>query len=272
MPEKINNRKLNRILRPSIYLLALNGIFIVLLFLKYVDYRYEDALYRTFVNGNKVEGNAKQTFINLVNLTYTVQIDRLNQVKNFQGMNPFKSRWMRSGDLQLLDANGSCGNFSHVLAELCQSAGFPVRMVQLKQNGKFGSHIVIEAYIDSTNEWAVADGLFKTYFFNEDSTLASMKEMQNASDFLKKQFPPNYPYNDAYADYRYTNWDKIPVIMPGVYKILTWTIGKEKTDQISLRVYLLNLHKAQFNVLLFVYFFVFVFTLKHLYYFIRHRF
>jgi hypothetical protein len=100
----------------------------------------------------------------LVELTYKIQIDRLAQVKNFQGMNPFKSRWLRSDDLQLLDANGSCGNFSHVLAELCQSAGFPVRMVQLKQNGLFGSHIIIEAYIDSTNGWAVADGLFKSYF------------------------------------------------------------------------------------------------------------
>jgi hypothetical protein len=121
------------------------------------------------------------------------------------------------------------------------------------------------------NGWATADGLFKKYFFNADSTLASMKDMQAATPFLINQFPENYPYANAYTEFRYTNWDKIPVLMPALYKVLCWTLGKEETDKLSLRVYFLNLHKAHFYILAFIYCFVFAYTLKHLYYFTMHN-
>lgn len=218
---------------------------------------------------NAVMGDETKTFKNLVDLTYRIQKARSENVKGLQGMTPMKTRLFRSGDMQLLDASGSCGNFSHVLAEFCKTLGMPVRMVQLKQNGYYGAHIIVEAKVDG--KWAAADCLFKMYFVKPDSSLASMEEVRKDVAYFAKQFPPNYPYADAYADFRYTNWDKIPVIMPAFKWLLTQIKGEEFIASFSLRSYLLNLHKAQFFILLFLYIPVFFITLYHLFLFIKNN-
>ena len=221
-------------------------------------------------SNNKVEGDEAQTFKNLVALTYRIQAARSANVKGMQGMNPIKSRLFRSGDMQLLDATGACGNFSHVLSEFCSSMDIPVRLVQLWQYDHYGAHIIIEAYING--KWSTADCLFKTIIYNPDSTFASMEEIQKNPSIYANQFPPNYPYADAYSKFRYTNWDKIPVIMPLLKGVLTLIKGEEWTNTFSMRVYFLNLHKAQFFFLLLLYIPIFFYSLKHVYLFVRNSF
>ena len=239
-----------------------------MLFQKYIDYRYEYALYRTMASNNKVEGDEAQTFKNLVALTYRIQAARSANVRGMMGMNPLKGRLFRSGDMQLLDANGACGNFSHVLAEFCQAAGIEVRMVQLRFNGTYGGHNIIEAKVN--NNWVVADCLFKTIIYNPDSSFASMTDVQKKPAAFVNQFPPYYPYLSAYKEFRYTNWDKIPLLMPMLKSILTLVKGPEWTNTLSLRVYFLNLHKAQFFFLLLLYIPLFFYSLKHVYLFVRN--
>ncbi len=221
-------------------------------------------------SNNKVEGDEAQTFKNLVALTYRIQAARSANVKGLQGMTPLKSRLFRSGDMQLLDANGACGNFSHVLSEFCQAADMEIRLVQLKQNGQFGSHIIMEAKVNG--KWATADCLFKTIIYNPDSSFASMEEVQKNPALYAHCFPANYPYADAYNEFRYTNWDKIPVMMPMLKGVLTLIKGEEWTNTFSMRVYFLNLHKAQFFFLLLLYIPIFFYSLKHVYLFVRNSF
>jgi len=242
---------INKIFRLPVWLIAINLCFILILFLKYIDFRYEYAVYRNLASSQIVYKNEPETFKNLVELTYRLQADRLEIMQNMRGMQPFKSRWFRSGDLQLLDANGSCGNFAHILAELCKTAGMPVRMVQLMQNGRYGAHIIIEAKVNG--RWAAADGLFKTYFLNPDSSLANLDDIKNHLDYFDNQFPDNYPYKDAFVEYRYTNWDKIPVVMPVLKVFLTAFKGEAWVKTFSMRSYLLNLHKALFYIILWLY-------------------
>jgi hypothetical protein len=143
------NKEIVRVFRPSIWLLALNAVFFVLLFLKFIDYRYEYAVYRSLYNSNKAEnGNQLQTFKNLVALTNLIQNRKVEQYKNLQGMVPLKTRLFRSGDMQLLDGTGACGNYAHVLAELCITAGMEARIAQLTHNGKYGSHMITEAKVN----------------------------------------------------------------------------------------------------------------------------
>lgn len=262
------NAQFKKIFRPFAWLLVLNIVFGLLLFLKYIDYRYEYALFHTMARNNAVIGDETKTFKNLVELTYRIQKARSENVKGLQGMTPLKAFLFRSGDMQLLDATGSCGNFSHVLAEFCRTLGMPVRIVQLKLNGIYGAHIVVEAKVNG--KWAAADCLFKMYFVKPDSSLASMEEVRKGVGDFSDQFPPNYPYADAYADFRYTNWDKIPVIMPAFKWLLTQIKGEEFVANFSLRIYFLNLHKAQFFILLLLYIPVFMATIYHLFLFIKN--
>jgi len=136
-------------------LIVLNFLILLLLFIKYIDYRYEYAVYRSLVTSNLDRKSEVNTFKNLVSLTYRIQTDRRYYMRDMYGMFPFKSRWFRSGDIQLLDATGTCGNFSHVLAELCQAAGYPVRMVQLKYGSGFGGHNIVEVFVGG--RWVAAD-------------------------------------------------------------------------------------------------------------------
>jgi len=237
--------------------------------MKYIDYQYEFAVYRILALSQTVPHHEEETFKNLVRLTYKLQVDRLEIIKNMEGFEPFKSKWLRSGDMQLLDANGSCGNFSHVLAELCKTAGMPVRMVQLYQNGVYGAHIIIEAKVNG--RWAAADGIFKTYFLNPDSSLANMDDLKNNLAYFENQFPDNYPYKSAYNEFRYTNWQKIPVVMPLFKVFLTAIKGKEWVKTFSMRSYLLNLHKVWFFGLLWVYIPVFFITIFEFWIFIKYN-
>jgi hypothetical protein len=263
-----------KILKPSYWIFGLNLIFPILIFIKYIDFNYEDAVYRSLFTSNLVSGDSMQgetkTFKNLLNLTFKIQSDLVGYMNNMWGRRPFKYKWLRSGDTQLLDATGSCGSFSHVLAELCQAGGYPVKMVQLKYKGQFGGHNIIEAFVD--NKWVAADGLFKIVLYNSDSSLASLEDIQKKHKIYINQFPVDYPYVDAFTDYRYTNWDKIPIIMPAIKVGLSLLFGNEFVNKLSLRVYFLNLHKSHFYILIFLYFFIFIFSIKHLYFFIKYNF
>lgn len=263
----MKNNWIDKVLKPTSWIIALNAIMVLLLFFKYIDYRYEYAVYRSLVTSNLDRKSETKTFKNLLSLTFKIQSDRRGYINDMYGMNPFKSRWFRSGDIQLLDATGACGNFSHVLAELCQVAGFEVRMVQLYYQGHFGGHNIVEAKVDG--KWVAADGLFKTFWVNPDSSLASLEEIRENPKLYSNQWPKGYPYQNAFTNFHYTNWDKIPVIMPALHEILCLILGEDKADKISIRIYLLNLHKAQFVFLLLVYFPIFIVSLRYLYFFIK---
>ena len=58
--------------------------------------------------------------------------------------------------------------------------------------------------------------------------------------YYKPQLPAGYDMNYRYEDVRYSNWTKIPVVMPSIKKILDLTIGKTEADTISLRTYFLR--------------------------------
>lgn len=261
------NNTIQRIFKTSVWLLAINAIFLLLLLMKYVDFRYEYALYRSMFANNAVKGDEQQTFINLVALTNRIQTDRQEQVKGMSGMNPLKSRWFRSGDVQLLDATGACGNFSHVLAELCQSGGIESRIVQLYQHDHYGSHMITEAKVNG--RWVVADGLFKMCFYNPDSSLASLDEIKANYSYYEKQFPMSYPYKDAYYRYRYSNWEKIPIFGSATYGILRLILGTNEAEVICLRSYFLNLHRAQFWLLIVLYIPIGFKTFQHLGYWLK---
>ena len=51
--------------------------------------------------------------------------------------------------MDLMTAKGACGSFSMVLARILQGYQFPVRIAQMKSDGCFGSHIVVEVLTES---------------------------------------------------------------------------------------------------------------------------
>ena len=239
--------------------LVLNTLLLLLLGQKYLDYRYEDAIYERIVAKNKVENSDLETYKNLLQATFELTESRRKHIGDMGGIIPMKIKLFRSGDVQLLDGIGACGNAAHILAELCQSAGFPVRVVQLATEGRYGTHIIVESNING--HWIAADALFRMLYLNPDSTYASMLDLKSNADYFVKALPTDYPYNDSFREYRYTNWEKISFLMPMLKKVLVAVKGEAWTSGFSLRTYFLNMHKFIFYFLLICYLPILVLTL-----------
>jgi hypothetical protein len=78
------------------------------------------------------------------------------------------------------------------------------------------------------------------YFRKPDGSLASFKDVQHDWNYYQQQLPADYIHEYSYADVRYTNWTKIPVLSPAVKKIFDATLGKQQTNDLSLRVFFIR--------------------------------
>jgi hypothetical protein len=179
--------------------------------------------------------------------------------KQFQG---FESGLLEPTSMDLMTAKGACGSYSMVLSRVLQGYKYSVRIAQMKSNGIFAAHNIVEA--KTRHGWVVLDPLFDLYFINPSHKLASFEDLKTNWDFYKDQLPPDYDKNYRYEDVRYSNWTKIPVLMPAMKKVLDLIIGKKQADDISLRTYLLRKYEICFNVILVLFLFIFSFTMVRL--------
>ena len=105
---------------------------------------------------------------------------------------------------------------------------------------------------------------FDTYFINPSRRLASFEEVKNNWDYYKTQLPSGYNLNYRYEDVRYSNWTKVPILLPSIKKILDLSLGKKEADTISLRIYFLRKYNLCFNVFAIFFIIVFSFTVRKL--------
>jgi len=244
----VNGEKNRLSLRNNI-LFVLHGMILMAMFTLYINYQFEDRLYDRIASKVALVENApeKNTLLLL-----QASHDLLNpRLKFFEGKQTLgvRDRFLRSSDIQLLDG-GACGTHAHVLARLLQRVDIPVRIAQMQCEGHYGCHIVVEALVNG--KYVVLDPLYNIKFRNKDNSLASFSDVQNNwSDFVD-QLPSDYDHFYKYEGVRYTNWDKIPVVMPALKELMRLFIGND-VETLSLRVYVLNLYKTYFFFLLMLY-------------------
>lgn len=159
----------------------------------------------------------------------------------------------------LMTGSGACGSYSLIMARLLHEMNFDTRIIQMKVGDVYGGHIILETKLD--NKWVVLDPLYNLAFTNEMGNLASFKEVQENWDYYARQVPDNYDLSYDYAGLRYTNWDKVPIVMPVAKKLVDWAIGKEAGDRLSLRILVLRKFKFLFIVSSFVQGFLFIYAL-----------
>ena len=151
-----------------------------------------------------------------------------------------------TGDL--MTADGACDSYADVLCETLTTLGFESRIAQMKVNGRFGGHIITETLTSSG--WVVLDASSDQSFTTPQGRLASFKEVSANWNYYKQQTGKNYNPDYTYSDVRYTNWDKIPVIMPLIRKALVLTIGSSRTKAISIIPKVLRRYAIYYHLLL----------------------
>jgi hypothetical protein len=247
------------------FLTFLNGFLLASLFYFKMEADYENELFQAIHSdiSSKIYITDTQDSVvgKIMHACHNLLVERgsVFEGKDFEG---FKSDLLEPTSIDLMTARGACGSFSQVLARILQGFKFPVRIAQMKSNGVFAAHNIVEA--ETRHGWVALDPLFDVYFEKPSHQLASFEDVKNNWNYYKTQLPPGYHLNYRYEDVRYSNWTKIPIILPAIKKILDLTVGKQKADDISIRTYFLRKYDICFNVVLIFFILVFSFTIVQL--------
>jgi Transglutaminase-like superfamily len=163
----------------------------------------------------------------------------------------------------LLTARGACGSYSDVLCELLQCLGFRTRIAQMKVDGHYGGHMVTETY--TSKGWVVLDAMFDQFFTTADHRLASFKDVGGNWSYYRLQTKPGYNPAYCYSEVRYTNWNKLPIVLPLCKKTLSLFMGEQRVEELSLRPHFLRKFRTFYYILLFLDLFIFAITFKAFY-------
>ena len=251
---KSNVALIGRVFLNRYSIFVLNGFLLSAVLLFYMEDRYETDIIGALANNIKKDygqyNSQDSIFIGSLRLTHFLE-ERRRQVFEEEEIKDNYADFIRPVTYDLMTAKGSCGSYSMVLGSILHQLGYKVRFAQMKVGDVWGGHIIIEAL--SKNGWVVLDPSFNLFFKKPDGSLASFKDVKANWAYYKQQLPSDYISEYAYSDVRYTNWDKIPVILPAIKGITSLFIGKKSTEEVSLHVFLIRKFRILFDIVLVLY-------------------
>jgi hypothetical protein len=246
------------------FLMFLNGFLLASMFYFLMESTYENGLFTSIkadIEGRlNVSDNNDSLFVKAMHESYHLMHNRYNTFAGNSGILGPEGGLFHSTSVDLMTTNGACGSYSQVLSRILRTFNFPVRIAQMKANGIYGAHNVVEA--NDGKRWILLDPTYDLFFVRPDAQIASFADVHQDWPYYSRQVPANYNQNYHYEDVRYTNWSKIPILFPAIKKILTWTIGAERTNGMSIRTLCMNTYSIYFYVLLVLESFLFVVTFK----------
>lgn len=174
----------------------------------------------------------------------------INRASTFIGgkLSDNRTDFFRSVSVDLMTTSGACGSYALVLSRVLEDYNFPVRIAQMYANGVYGGHNIVEVQTGAT--WVVLDPTFNFAFVRPDSKLASFADVQHDWAYYSRQVPPGYNPSYRYEDVRYTNWTKVPILMPSLKKLISLYLGAEKTNTLSIRILFLRIWTIYFWIAL----------------------
>jgi hypothetical protein len=219
----------------------------------YIEDSYEKKIFESLSSYIKDKTAATRNreqalLLNCLHLTNFLCKDRASVFS--KEVSSFKSSFIRPVTYDLQTANGACGSNSYILSRLLNELNITNRIAQMNVGGLYSGHIVVEA--KTSKGWVVLDASYDLYFKKADGQLASFKDVQRNWSYYHTQVPSDYNHHYTYEGVRYTNWEKIPVVMPALKGILMLVVGKEATNGFSLRTILLRKFHLLFQLTAFI--------------------
>ncbi len=247
-------------------LFFLNGFLLASIFYFASESNYERQLFNVIsanIKSTLPQGYDRDSFaIKAMFMAHELQSKR-QDVFNTGKLSGFKAAVMHPATVDLMTADGACGSYATVLARILKANDYEVRIAQMSVDHVRGGHIVVEA--KANKGWIALDALDNQYFVKPDGELASIDDVSSNWDYYKQQTSARYPQLYTYKNIRYTNWNKIPVIMPAMKAVLNWTMGKEEADKVSLRPYFLRIYNFAAVLMGILYVIVMIITFKKIF-------
>jgi hypothetical protein len=192
------------------FLMFLNGFLLASMFYFLMESTYENGLFASIkadVEGRlDVNDNTDSLFIKAMQDSYHLMHNRYNTFAGGANILGPEGGVFHSTSVDLMTTNGACGSYSQVLARILRTFNFPVRIAQMKAQGIYGAHNVVEA--NDGQRWIVLDPTYNLYFVRPDAQLASFADVHQDWAYYSRQVPANYNPAYRYEDVRYTNWSR----------------------------------------------------------------
>jgi len=233
----------------------LNGFLIAILLCFHIQASYENGIFASIKSSINERLDADDTADSIVvksmNVCYYLMKPRAATFNDNTAspMGP-QAGIFRSTAVDLMTASGACGSYSQVLARIIDTYHYPIRIAQMKAHGYFGAHNIVEAF--TGRRWVILDPTFNVCFVRPDSQLANFEDIHSNWAYYSKQVPADYDLSYKYEDVRYTNWTKVPVIMPAIKKVLSLVLGADRVNSFSLRTHFMNTYVVCFNIVLII--------------------
>ena len=251
--------------RNRYFLAFFNGFLVATLIYTEIESRSEAEVFRNIVHRINDENSLsfpKDSFIvKAMHVSHFLLASNLPVFKDAKFSN-FESSVIYPATFDLMTTNGMCGSFSRVLARTLQTNNIEVRFAQMEVQGTYGGHIILEARSD--HGWIVLDPMYDLSFKRPDGRLASFEDVHNNWTFYRQQLPEGYNPIYRYEGVQYTNWNKIPLLLPALKMVLDVFIGKHRANEISIRTYFLRPYHVVFLITLLIFVPVFIFSSRRL--------
>ena len=265
MISKISLQFLKNTFRNLYFLMFLNGFLIASMFYFRMESTYENGLFASIKGSidNNLDKDDTQDSIILKAMATCHEL-MSNRAPVFGGtriLGP-SAEFFHGTSVDLMTTQGACGSYSQVMAMILKTYDYPVRIAQMKVGDSWAAHNIVEVRTD--HGWVVLDPTFNAHWVTPAGRLASFAEVHNDWSYYSRQVPANYDHQYRFQDVRYSNWTKIPLLMPAAKGILNVILGKEKADTISIRTWFLKIYSIYFFVTIFLYIPVFLFTFRRL--------
>jgi len=245
------------------FLMFLNGFAIASMCYFKMEATYENGLFGSVKNSIDARIDANDTpdsiLVKSMNVCHQLMSDRAYTFQDSKSDMGAEAA-IHSTAFDLMTTQGACGSYSQVLARIVKSYHFPVRIAQMKANGIYGAHNLVEAY--NGTSWVILDPTFDLCFVRPDARLASFADVQNNWTYYSKQVSPEYNLQYHYEDVRYANWTKVPILFPSVKGILNLTMGTEKANQVCIRTLFMNAYSVWFYTILILFMPIFLMTFR----------
>jgi hypothetical protein len=242
----------------------LNGFFLATIFYLKMDSSYENGLFASIKADIDTQITRNDTpdsiAVKAMNVCYHLMSNKGSIFSN-SDLGP-QADFFHAVTVDLETTRGACGSYSQVLARVLQTYHLPVRLAQMKAGGVYAAHNVVETMI--RQRWVVLDPTFNLYFVRPDGALAGFADVSKDWAYYSRQVPKGYNPAYRYEDVRYSNWTKIPVLLPAIRSLLNVVIGPERTNGISIRTMFLDSFSVCLYVLLALYIPLLLITIRKL--------
>ncbi len=195
----------------------------------------------------KTKGLSEEDQIDsVIAICHYLQASRSEIIGNYNYQS-YKATNFRSSLQSFYIGTGACGYYSLFAARVFQQLGYQPKIVQQRVNDRWGAHITVALPLKSGKKMILVDPLFKHTFRDSQNHLSTLHDVRAQwTTYYSKHTPANYnPSYNYQQGWRHTNWDKYGVVSRSAYKILSFVIGKDRTDALSLRMWIIDAYRVQ---------------------------